>query len=144
VQQVPYTGGGPALQAVVANQIQLTFLSLSASLGQVKAGRVKALGVTSAKRSQILPDVPAIAEFVPGYQATNWFAMLAPAAVPKPIIDKINKQAVAILRTPEVAGAIRKQGAEPEGGSPEETAKFVRGEIAKWSKVIKSIGLKAN
>ncbi|MGH8665203.1 MAG: tripartite tricarboxylate transporter substrate binding protein [Burkholderiales bacterium] len=144
VQQVPYKGGGPALQAVVANQIQLTFLSLSASLGQVKAGRVKALGVTSAKRSQILPDVPAIAEFVPGYQATNWFAMLAPAAVPKPIIDKINKQAVAILRTPEVAGAIRKQGAEPEGGSPEETAKFVRGEIAKWSKVIKSIGLKAN
>jgi tripartite-type tricarboxylate transporter receptor subunit TctC len=144
VQQVPYKGGGPALQAVVANQIQLTFLSLSASLGQVKAGRVKALGVTSAKRSRILPDVPAIAEFVPGYQATNWFAMLAPSAVPKPIIDTINKSAVDILRRPEVADAIRKQGAEPEGGSPEESAQFVHSEIAKWSKVIKSIGLTVN
>ena len=144
VQQVPYKGGGPALQAVAANQIQLTFLSLSASLGQVKAGRVKALGVTSAKRSPILPDVPALAEFVPGYQATNWFAMLAPAAVPKPIIDKISKQALEILRTPELADAIKKQGADPEGGTPEETAKFVRTEIAKWTKVIKTIGLKAN
>ena len=144
VQQVPYKGGGPALQAVAANQIQLTFLSLSASLGQVKAGRVKALGVTSAKRSPILPDVPAIAEFVPGYQATNWFAMLAPAAVPKPIISKINTRALEILRTPELAEAIKSQGADPEGGTPESVGAFVRAEIAKWTKVIKAIGLTAN
>jgi tripartite-type tricarboxylate transporter receptor subunit TctC len=144
VQQVPYKGGGPALQAVAANQIQLTFLSLSASLGQVKAGRVKALGVTSAKRSPILPDVPALAEFVPGYQATNWFAMLAPAAVPRPIIARINKQSLEILRTPELADAIRKQGADPGGGTPESVGQFVSTEIAKWTKVIKTIGLKAN
>jgi tripartite-type tricarboxylate transporter receptor subunit TctC len=142
VLHVPYKGGGPALNALVGGEIQLTFLSLSASLGQVQAGRARAIGVTSAKRSSLMPDVPAISESVPGYEATNWFAMLAPAGTPQAILEKLNAQINTIVGAPDMAEAIRKQGADPGGGSAEEFGRYVRSEIAKWTKIIKATGLK--
>jgi len=143
VLHVPYKGGGPALNALIGGQIQLLFLSLPASQGQVKAGRAKALGVTSAKRSPVLPDVPTLAESgVPGYAATNWYGMLAPAGTPKAIVAKLNKEVVAALRNPQTARMIANRGAEAEGSSAEEFGRYLRSEIAKWSKVIKEAGVK--
>lgn len=143
VVHVPYKGGGPALNAVVAGEINLTFVSLPASLGQVQAGRVRALGVTSARRSPVLPDVPTIAESgLPGYEARNWFGLLAPAATPRSIITKLNRQIVEILRAPDVVASIDKQGADAEASTPEAFGAYVRFEIAKWTKVVKAAGLK--
>ena len=139
---VPYKGGGPALTALMANQIHIAIQSITASAGHIQAGRLRALGVTSAKRSPLLPEVPAIAETVPGYEATNWYGMLAPAGTPRAIVTKLNDQVRETLGTPEMADAIKKQGAQPEGGTPDAFGQYLRTEIAKWSKVIKATGLK--
>jgi tripartite-type tricarboxylate transporter receptor subunit TctC len=141
---VPYKGGGPNMTALLGGEIQLTVASIPASLGSLKAGRVKALGVTSARRSPALPDVPAIAEAgVPGYEALNWYGILSPAGVPKPIIAKLYGEMSAILRMPDIVEALAKQGADPGGGPPEEFRKFLQVEIAKWSQVIKAAGVPA-
>jgi tripartite-type tricarboxylate transporter receptor subunit TctC len=103
---------------------------------------MKALGLTSLRRSPVLPEVPTIAESaVPGYEAKNWYGMLAPAGVPKPIVAKLNKQINEILRAPDIAEAIAKQGADAEVGSSEEFGKYLQSEIAKWSKVIQAAGV---
>lgn len=142
VTHVPYKGGGPNLIALLSGEIQITVASVPASLGHVKAGRVKALGLTSVKRTAVLPGVPTIAESgVPGYEAKNWYGILAPAGVPKSIVAKLNRQINEILRAPDIAGAIAKQGADIEGGTPEEFRKYLQSEIAKWTKVIQAAGL---
>jgi tripartite-type tricarboxylate transporter receptor subunit TctC len=140
---VPYKGGGPALNAVIGGQIQVVFQSLTSSIPHIKTGRLRALGVTSAKRSPALPDVPAVAETVPGFEATNWYAMLAPAGTPKAIVEKLNHRIVEILKTPDIQKAILHVGAQPEGGSPERFGKFLAAEIAKWKRVIDAAGLTA-
>jgi tripartite-type tricarboxylate transporter receptor subunit TctC len=143
VTHVPYKGGGPNMNALLGGQIQITVVSVPASLPYVKAGRAKALAVTSAKRSPVLPDVPTIAESgVPGYEAKNWYGMLAPAGVPKPILAKVNQQVNEALRARDIAEAIARQGADPEGGTAEAFGTYLRSEIAKWSKVIAAAGLK--
>ena len=139
---VPYKGGGPNLIALIGGEINLSFASVPASLGHVKAGRVRALGVTSAKRSPVLPEVPTVAESgVPGYEAANWFGFLAPAGTPKAIVAKLSKQIVEILRSPESAGAIKKEGGEVVGGTPDAFKKHLQSEIAKWTKVIDEAGV---
>jgi tripartite-type tricarboxylate transporter receptor subunit TctC len=143
VTHVPYKGGGPNLTALLAGEIQISVASVPASLGHVKAGRLKALGLTSVKRSAVLPEVPPIAESgVPGYEAKNWYGILAPAGVPRPIVAKLNEQVNEILRAPDVVEALAKQGADAEGGTPDEFRKYLQSEIAKWSKVIKNAGVK--
>jgi tripartite-type tricarboxylate transporter receptor subunit TctC len=143
VTHVPYKGGGPNVNALLGGQIQITVVSVPASLGYVKAGRARALGVTSARRSPVLPDVPTIAESgVPGYEAKNWYAMLAPAGVPRAIVAKLNGQINEALRSRDVADAISRQGADPEGGTAEAFGAYLKSEIAKWSKVISAAGLK--
>lgn len=142
VTHVPYKGGGPNLTGLLVGEIQISVASVPASLGHVKAGRLKALGLTSIKRSAVLPEVPPIAESgVPGYEAKNWYGILAPAGVPKPIVAKLNRQINEILRAPDLVEAIAKQGAEVEGGTAEEFRKYLQSEIAKWSKVIKDAGV---
>jgi tripartite-type tricarboxylate transporter receptor subunit TctC len=141
---VPYKGGGPALNALIAGQIHMAIQSITASLGHIQANRVRALGVTSSKRSPLLPDLPTIAEAVPGYEAANWYGMLAPAGTPRAIVAKLNSQVAATLTTPDMADAIRKQGAQPEGGTPEAFGKYLQNEITKWTKVIRKAGVKAD
>jgi tripartite-type tricarboxylate transporter receptor subunit TctC len=143
VTHVPYKGGGPNINALLGGQIQITVTSVPAALGHFKAGRVKALGVTSSKRSLVMPDVPTIAESaVPGYEAKNWYGMLAPAGVPGAILAKLNQGVNEALRARDVAEAITKQGADPEGGTAEAFATYLKSEITKWSKVINAAGLK--
>ena len=142
VVHVPFKGIGPALTAVLGGEVHMTIASLPAALGQVKAGRGKALGVTSGKRSAALPDVPTLAESgVAGYEAKNWFGMLAPAGVPVVVADKLGNQVVTVLRTPAMTALVNKEGADVEAGGGREFAEFLVSEITKWKKVIKDAGV---
>ena len=138
---VPYKGGAPALTDTIGGQIQYMFFTVPPALPHVKAGKVRAIAVTSLKRSPALPDVQAAAEVVPGYEATNWYAVLASAGVPKPVIGRIVSGVREALKEPSVRTAITTAGADPLGGPPEELARYLRSEIQKWSKVIREAGV---
>jgi tripartite-type tricarboxylate transporter receptor subunit TctC len=143
IVHVPYKGGAPALTDLVGGQIQLAFLALPPALPHVKSGKVLALAVTSAKRSPSLPQIPTIGETVRGYEATNWYGVLAPKGVPKPILGKLNADIVKTVRDPDVGRIIENQGADPVGSTPAEFAEYLRTEIAKWTKVIAKAGVRS-
>jgi tripartite-type tricarboxylate transporter receptor subunit TctC len=139
---VPYKGGGPAMSDLLGGQILSVFASATTAVPQVKAGRLRALGTTSAKRSASMPDVPTIAEQgYPGYEATNWYAFVAPAKTPKDIVVRLNREIVKTLRDPETHDAIFKQGEEPTPSTPEELAQHMAREYATWGRVIKEAGI---
>jgi len=135
---VPYKSAGPALVDLLGGQIQMFFGSGPSSAAHIRAGRLRGLGVTTAKRSAILPDLPAIGEQLPGYQSDFWFGMWAPAGTPKEIISSINRALGRILKNPEVLERLRADGQEPVGSTPEQFAQAIAQEIAKWSKVVKA------
>jgi tripartite-type tricarboxylate transporter receptor subunit TctC len=140
---VPYKGSAPALQDLIAGQVQLMFDNLPPSLPQIKAGKLRALAVTTAKRSPALPDLPTIAESgLPGFESSSWFGLLAPAGTPQPIVAKLNAEVNAWLATPEAKEKLLASGANPAGGSPEDFAKHIAAETAKWQKVVKESGAK--
>jgi tripartite-type tricarboxylate transporter receptor subunit TctC len=141
----PYKGAGFALTAVVQGETQAAFLSTTTAAVQVKAGKLKALAVLSPKRFPAAPDIPSITEAgFSGIESSVWFGLLAPAATPKPIIEKINRDVVAILSTPEARDQMLNQGAEPTPTTPQEFDAFLRSEIKKWGRVIKEAGIKAS
>ena len=140
---IPYKGANLAVTDVMSGQIQVSFAPFPAAVPQIKAGRVRVLGVTSAQRSPVLPDVPTIAESgLPGYSAATWFAMLAPAQTPQPLIRKINADANAVLKLPEVKAAFAADGTEPAGGTPEQLRESMRSGIAQWGKLVRELGIK--
>jgi len=140
---VPYKGGGPNMIALLGGEIQVTVASVPAAIPGVQGGRVRALGVTSAKRIPALADVPTIAETaLPGYEAINWWAVLAPAGVPQPIVAQLNSRINAISRMPDFIAALAREGAEPAAATPAEFRKFLQAEISKWTKVIETAGIK--
>jgi tripartite-type tricarboxylate transporter receptor subunit TctC len=142
---VPYKGAGFALTAVVQGETHAAFLSTTTAAVQVKAGKLKALAVMSPKRFPAAPDIPSITEAgFPGMESSVWFGLLAPAATPKPIVDKINRDVVAVLSTPEAREQLLAQGAEPTPTTPQEFDAFLKSEIKKWGRVIKEAGIKAN
>ncbi|HEV8517306.1 MAG TPA: tripartite tricarboxylate transporter substrate-binding protein, partial [Burkholderiales bacterium] len=142
---VPYKGVAPALTDVIAGQVQMIFSSAPAALPQLKAGRIKAIAVTSAKRSAALPDVPTIADSgVPGYDATNWYGVLAPAALSKPLVDRLNAEILKALRAADVIDGITRQGADPIGSTPGAFAAYLRSEITKWIKIVRDAGLRSD
>jgi tripartite-type tricarboxylate transporter receptor subunit TctC len=139
---VPYKGGGPAMSDLLGGQIPSVFASATTATPQVKAGKLRALGSTGVKRSASLPDVPTIAEQgYPGYEATNWYAYVAPAKTPREIVARLNREIVKTLREPETREQILKQGEEPTPSTPEELAKHMAREHATWGKVIKEAGI---
>jgi len=138
IVHIPYKGSAGVLQDLIAGQIIVTIDNMPPYLPQVKAGRIRALGVSPAKRSPAVPDVPTIAEAgVPGYDAAAWFGLVAPAGTPKAIVDKLAAETQRILRQPDVAERLSGLGAEPVGSTPAEFGAFMKAEIAKWAKVIK-------
>jgi len=139
---VPYKGATPALVDLMSGQLHLLFPSLPTALPHIKSGRVRAIGVTSAKRAAALPDVPAIGEAVPGYEATNWYALLAPSRTPKRIIDKLNAATVEVVRSEDVSKAIVRQGGDPMPSTPAECERYLKAEIAKWKTVIQKAGIR--
>jgi len=131
VTHVPYRGGGPAMVDLIAGRVQYEFDG-TASIGQVKAGKVKILAVTSKERWSVFPDVPTVAETVPGFDAITWYGLFAPAGTPKAIVDLLNAKANAAIRTKAAVDGLNQLSIDPGGGSPDVLAKQVRGEIDKW------------
>lgn len=143
IQHVPYKGSGPALTDVMANQVPIMFDGIPSSLPFVKAGKLRALAVTGLKRSAAAPDIPTVAETLPGFDASGWFALFAPAGTPKDVVDKINRAANQVLQMPAVRERYASLGADVVGGSPEKLRAQVQSELAKWSEVVKKTRMKA-
>lgn len=139
---VPYKGAAPAVADVMGGHVAMTFVPIAAALPPVQAGKLRPLGVTQARRSKALPDVPTIAEAgVGGYDAAGWNAMLAPASTPREIVAKVNAALNASLQSAKVKDILEKSGAEPGGGTPEALGQFLQSEMAKWGKVVRSAGI---
>jgi tripartite-type tricarboxylate transporter receptor subunit TctC len=135
--QVPYKGSAPGVTDLLAGNVQFMFNALPSMIQHVQAGKLRALGVTGAKRSSQLPDVPTLRETVPGYEVTTWYSFVAPAGTPKTVVDKLNREISAIVETPEMKEKLKGQGLEADAMKPDELAAHFRAETAKWAKVIK-------
>lgn len=141
---IPYKGAGPALIDVVGGQVQMICTSPLPAMPHVKAGRLRALGMTSLERSPAYPDVPTVAETVPGYQSTLWYALLAPAGTPPAVIRRVHGEAVKVLTDAQVRNQLLKLGATPVGNTPQQLQAFIGAEIARWKKLVKQAGIKLN
>ncbi|MBS1218684.1 MAG: hypothetical protein H6R21_1817, partial [Proteobacteria bacterium] len=136
---VPYKGTGPAMADLVSGRVQLIFSTMPPALPQIKSGKLRALGVTTAKRAAAAPEVPTIAESgVKGFNVSNWQGVLAPAKTPAAIVQKLNQDILAALRLPGMTEALAAQGLEPAGGKPEEFGALIKSEIAKYTQVVKA------
>ena len=141
---VPYKGSSPAIQDLLGGQVQLMFDNLPSALPQIKAGKLRALAVTTANRTPALPDVPTVAEAgLPGFEASSWFGVLAPAGTPPAIIARLNAEGVKWLATPEAKEKMQNLGANAAGGTPDDFAAHIRAETVKWARVVKESGAKA-
>jgi tripartite-type tricarboxylate transporter receptor subunit TctC len=144
ILHVPYKGAAPALTAVVGGEGAMTFVPINAAIPLLKSGRLRPLGVTTAKRASTLPNVPTIAEGgVPGYEASSWTGILAPAATPPEIVQRIHAAIAESVRSPKVRAAMQASGLDPLVSTPRQFAQNLRDEIAKWAKVAKAAGLVA-
>ena len=140
---VPYKGGAPALTDLLGGQIQMAFSSVPAVLPHIKAGRLVALGVGSAKRSPALPNIPTIAEAgVPGYEYTTWYGIFAPAKTPRTLIARLNTEIVKAMETPDIKDRFTALGGDPDPGTPEELRAYMANESAKWAKIIKAANIR--
>jgi len=137
---VPYRGA--YVPDLLAGQVQVVFSPIPTSIAQIRAGKLRALGVTSAKRSQALPDTPAIAEFVPGYDASGWYGVSAPKGTPTEIIEKLNKEINAIIADPAIKTRLVDLGAEPDPVTPAQFGKFIADDTEKWAKVVRAANIK--
>jgi tripartite-type tricarboxylate transporter receptor subunit TctC len=143
ITHVPYKGGGPAMVDLLGGQIQLIFATAASSIGHIKAGKIRPLAVTTAKRSALVPDLPTIAEAgLPGYEANNWNGFFVPAKTPRPIVSRLNKEITAALNSPDIKDTLFKQGLDAAPSTPEDFAAYMKSEMAKWAKVIKAAGIK--
>jgi tripartite-type tricarboxylate transporter receptor subunit TctC len=139
---IPYKGMGPALNELLGGQVQLIFGNLSVMIPHVKSNRLRGIAVTTAKRSSTVPEIPTVAETVPGYEAVAWAAVFGPKALPKDISTRWNREIDGILRLPEVKERLLGNGMEPAGGSPERFREVLERDVAKWQKVVATAGIK--
>jgi tripartite-type tricarboxylate transporter receptor subunit TctC len=139
---VPYRGASPSLSDLIAGQVQVTFESMPSSIGYIRAGTLRALAVTTAERSEALPAIPTVGEFVPGYEASIWYGVGAPKKTPVPVIDKLNGEINAGLADPRLQARISELGGVPLKGSPAEFGTLISKETEKWGKVVKASGAK--
>jgi tripartite-type tricarboxylate transporter receptor subunit TctC len=139
---VPYKGAGPALTDLMGGQVDVIFDNLPSSIGHIKGGKIRALAVTSAERDPSLPDVPTVAETVPGYEATAWFGIGMPKGTPKDVIEKVNAEVNRALADPKMRARLAELGGKPIAGTPEDFGKVIAAETAKWEKVVISSGAK--
>jgi tripartite-type tricarboxylate transporter receptor subunit TctC len=144
IVHVPFKGGGPAMMDVIAGNTQIAIGSLVQMLPQIQAGRLKALGIGSSRRIPALPDVPTISEAgVPGYEATNWWGIAAPAGTPRSVIERLHKELTVILARPETKKRFETEGGDTQQMSPDEFGRFIAAETAKWARVVKDAGIHA-
>jgi len=142
---IPYKGGAQALVDVIGGQVQMYFSSVLGALPHIRGGRLRALAVTSARRTRVAPDLPTFAESgFSGYEANNWLGMLVPAGTPAPIVTRLNQEVVRIFQQPDVQEKLSAQGGDAEAGSPAQFAEYIRVEMKKWAKVVKDSGARAD
>ena len=142
IAHIPYKGSAPGQVDLMAGQVQLGYDSIVQSLPFIKAGKLRALALLGTKRTPILPDVPPMSDFLPGYALTNWFALMVPAAVPTDVRNRLHSEVVKILRSGEIKERLLGMGAEPVGSTQEQFAAFIKSESAKWGKVIREANIK--
>ena len=141
---VPYKGGGPAMTDLVGGQVQLIFATAASAVPQIKAGRIKGIAVTTARRSALMPDLPTLSEAgLTGFDANNWYGIVVPARTPRAIVDLLNAEVTKILNMPDVKAALFSQGLDPAPGTPEQFGAYIRSERTKWAGVIKASRAKA-
>ncbi len=143
IQHVPYTGAAPALNDVLGGQIELAMVGTPSVLAHIKSGRLNAIGVTSAQRTSLAPDIPTIAETVPGYEVELVYAIVAPAGTPEPVIKTLNEAVHKAVRDPETSKTLTAQGFEVRTSTPAELGDYIRSEIAKWGPLVKASGVTA-
>jgi tripartite-type tricarboxylate transporter receptor subunit TctC len=144
MNHIPYKGTGPLITDLISGQVSVTIASAVPLAPQTKSAKLRGLAVTGLKRSPSFPELPAIAETVPGYEVTNWFGILAPAGTARPIVTRLNNELNAALGSPALRERLASQGADVVGGTPEEFAKVIRSDFAKWAKVVKESGAKVD
>ena len=143
ITHVPYSGVAQALPALLGGEIQLMFSSLPSVLGQVKQGRIRAIAVTSAQRSKAAPDIPTVSESgLPGFDASSWFALLAPAGTPTAIVNRLNAEASRVLAMPQIQEQLSRAGADPAGSTPAQVDALLKAEVARWTTVVREARIK--
>jgi tripartite-type tricarboxylate transporter receptor subunit TctC len=142
IQHVPYKGSGPALNDLIGGQVQMTIDNLPSAMPHIQAGKLTALAVTTERKVAALPDVPTVASVVPGYEASSWFVVMAPARTPDPIVRKLSAEVDKILKKPAVLERMKTLGADPVGGTPEQLAQHLAVETKKWREVARASGAK--
>jgi tripartite-type tricarboxylate transporter receptor subunit TctC len=141
-EHIPYKGSGPALIDLIAGRYQYNFSGIQAAQVQVRAGKLRALAVTTPKRIPALPDLPAVAEALPGFEVVGWYGVIGPAGLPAPIVTRLHDEFIKVLNRPDVHERIVADGSEPVGSDPEEFRKFMAIDLAKWAKLVKESGAK--
>ena len=141
---VPYRGGGPALTDLLGGQVQVYFATTASSVEYIRAGRLRALAVTTATRSEALPDTPAMSEFIPGYEASGFYGLAAPKNTPAEIVDKLNNEINAALADPKMKAQLAEFGGVPMPMTPADFGRLIADETEKWAKVIKFAGIRAD
>jgi len=141
---IPYRGLAPALSDLLSEQVQVIFSTLPAAIEYIKADRLRALAVTTATRSELLPDIPTVSEFLPGYEASQWYGLGVPKNTPTEIIDRLNKEINAALADPKMQARLADVGGTILRGSPDDFGKLIATDTEKWAKVIKFAGIKAD
>jgi tripartite-type tricarboxylate transporter receptor subunit TctC len=143
ITHVPYKGGGPAMIDLVGGQINLIFATAASAIPHMQAGRIRPLAVTTLSRSKLVPDLPTVSEAgLKGFEANNWYGLVVPAKTPRPIVERLNKEFVAVLNMPDIREILFKQGLDAAPSSPEAFGAYIKSETAKWAKVIKASGAK--
>ena len=142
IRHIPYKGGGPAINDLIGGHVSMGFGSIASTLPFVKQGKLRMIGITSARRSPAVPDVPTIGETIKGYEMTPWNAMFAPRGTPRAIVDRLNRETVAGIRSPEVGQKLAALGYDPAASTPEQLGEHVKLEIVRYGKLIKAIGFK--
>jgi tripartite-type tricarboxylate transporter receptor subunit TctC len=143
LQHVPYHGDGPAMIDLMGGQVQVGFATMTASIGHIRAGKLRPLAVTTTKRSDALPDTPCVSDFVPGYEASSWFGVAAPKNTPAEIVDRLNREINAGLADDKVKARLADMGGMLLTGSPDDYRKLIADETEKWGKVIRAANIKA-
>ena len=145
IVHIPYKGSAPAQTALMSGEVDLNFENTLIILPHVKSGRLRPIAATGSRRSTLLPDLPTVAEAgLPGFSASGWYGMVAPVAVAKEIVAKLNAEITRVLRMPEIAGRLNSMAAEPAPGTPEQFGNFIRSETEKWTRVVKAANMKVD
>jgi tripartite-type tricarboxylate transporter receptor subunit TctC len=139
---IPYKGSTPILTDLMGGRVDMAFIGISGSIQQAKAGQVRAIAISTLKRSPNFPEIPAVSETVPGFELNSWYGMMAPAATPKAIVNRLQQEVASAVKKPDVIEWMRQNGLDPVGSTPEEHAAHIRAELAKWAKIVKDAKVK--